>query len=64
MLVPKRFSTSTRRKTTTKKKRTPDPDEIVRALREIRADVAELRRIFERVRARLDAQAQRGQPDG
>jgi hypothetical protein len=44
-----------------KKKRTPDPDEIVRALTEIRADLAELRRIFERVRDRMDEQDARSQ---
>lgn len=42
------------------KKPTPDRDELVRALTEIRADLAELRRIFERVRERMDAAAKRG----
>lgn len=43
-----------------KKSKRPDPDEIVRVLTEIRADLAELRRTFERVRDRMDAAARRG----
>ncbi len=49
---------------TMKKRPTPDPDEIVRVLTEIRSDLAELRRIFERVRARMDEQARGEQPRG
>jgi hypothetical protein len=46
--------------TMARKRKTPDRDELVRALTEIRADLAELRRTFERVRDRMDAAAKRG----
>ena len=46
------------------KKRRPDDEEIVRVLTEIRSDLAELRELFERVRARMEAQQPRAEEPG